>query len=70
MQFNSQEMQMFHEKTKHINTMYHFIRKIVDSNEMEVARIGTEDNVADGFSKVVPGPKFKCCTEILGVGDN
>nr|GEZ18478.1 retrovirus-related Pol polyprotein from transposon TNT 1-94 [Tanacetum cinerariifolium] len=45
---------MFHEKTKHINVRYHFIREIVESKEIEVAKIGTEDNAADAFTKVIP----------------
>ncbi|GJW14106.1 retrotransposon protein, putative, ty1-copia subclass [Tanacetum coccineum] len=49
---------MFHERTKHINVSYHFIREIVESKEIEVAKIGTKDNAADTFTKVVPGPKF------------
>nr|GEW57573.1 retrovirus-related Pol polyprotein from transposon TNT 1-94 [Tanacetum cinerariifolium] len=59
---------MFHEKTKHINVRYHFIREIMESKEIEVAKIGTKDNVADAFIKVVLGSKFKYCIEILGVG--
>ncbi|GJU97609.1 zinc finger, CCHC-type containing protein [Tanacetum coccineum] len=50
---------VFHERTKHINVMYQFIREIVKSKEIEVAKIGMKDNVADVFTKVVPGPKFK-----------
>ncbi|GKB73282.1 retrotransposon protein, putative, ty1-copia subclass [Tanacetum coccineum] len=46
---------MFHERTKHINVRYHFIREIVESKEIEVAKIGTKDNAADAFTKVVPG---------------
>ncbi|GJY94604.1 hypothetical protein Tco_0510965 [Tanacetum coccineum] len=61
---------VFHETTKHINVRYHFIREIVESREIEVAKIGTKDNVVDAFTKVVPGPKFKHCMEILGVGIN
>ncbi|GJX33968.1 retrotransposon protein, putative, ty1-copia subclass [Tanacetum coccineum] len=57
-------------RTKHINVRYHFIREIVESKEIEVAKIGTYDNAADAFTKVVPGPKFKYCMEILGVGAN
>ncbi|GJZ18409.1 retrovirus-related pol polyprotein from transposon TNT 1-94 [Tanacetum coccineum] len=48
---------MFHERTKHINVRYHFIREIVESKEIEVAKIGTKDNAADAFTKVVPGLK-------------
>ncbi|GJS53994.1 retrotransposon protein, putative, ty1-copia subclass [Tanacetum coccineum] len=61
---------MFYERTKHINVRYHFIREIVESKEIEVAKIGTKDNAADAFTNVVLGPKFKYCMEILGVGDN
>ncbi|GJR84163.1 hypothetical protein Tco_0154948 [Tanacetum coccineum] len=61
---------MFHERTKHINVRYHFIKEIVESKEIEVAKIGTKDNAADAFTKVVRGPKFKYCMKILGVGIN
>nr|GEX35398.1 hypothetical protein [Tanacetum cinerariifolium]GEX38142.1 hypothetical protein [Tanacetum cinerariifolium] len=61
---------MFHERTKHINMRYHFIREIVESKEIKVENIGTKDNAADAFTNVVPGPKFKYCIEILGVGIN
>ncbi|GJR94571.1 hypothetical protein Tco_0266745 [Tanacetum coccineum] len=44
--------------------------EIVESKEIEVAKIGTKDNAADTFTKVVPGPKFKYCMKILGVGIN
>ncbi|GJV12135.1 hypothetical protein Tco_1353676 [Tanacetum coccineum] len=46
------------------------LREIVESKEIEVAKIGTKDNAADAFTKVVPCPKFKYCIEILGVGAN
>nr|GEV76819.1 hypothetical protein [Tanacetum cinerariifolium] len=44
---------MFHERTKHINVRYHFIREIVESKEIEVEKISTEDNAADAFTNVV-----------------
>ncbi|GKB16122.1 hypothetical protein Tco_0850045 [Tanacetum coccineum] len=46
---------MFHERTKHINVMYHFIRETVESKEIEVAKIGAEDNATDSFTMVVLG---------------
>nr|GEY24351.1 retrovirus-related Pol polyprotein from transposon TNT 1-94 [Tanacetum cinerariifolium] len=61
---------MFHERTKHLNVRYHFIKEIVESREIEVAKIGPKDNAANAFTKVIPGPKFKSCMEILGVGAN
>ncbi|GJR71569.1 RNA-directed DNA polymerase, eukaryota, partial [Tanacetum coccineum] len=50
---------MFHERTKHINVRYHFIREIVESKQIGVAKIGMKDNAVDAFTKVVPGLKFK-----------
>nr|GEV31185.1 retrotransposon protein, putative, Ty1-copia subclass [Tanacetum cinerariifolium] len=44
--------------------------EIMESKEIKVAKIGTKDNAADMFIKVVPGPKFKYCMEILGVEIN
>ncbi|GJR72960.1 retrovirus-related pol polyprotein from transposon TNT 1-94 [Tanacetum coccineum] len=61
---------MFHKRTKHINVRYHFIREIVESREIEVAKIDMEDNAADAFTKVVPSLKFKYCMVILGVEIN
>ncbi|GJT40820.1 zinc finger, CCHC-type containing protein [Tanacetum coccineum] len=46
------------------------LREIVESKEIGVAKISIKDNAADAFTKVVPGPKFKYCMEILGVGAN
>nr|GEU63318.1 retrovirus-related Pol polyprotein from transposon TNT 1-94 [Tanacetum cinerariifolium] len=42
---------MFHERTKHINVRYQFIREIVEPKEIEVAKIGTKDNAADAFTR-------------------
>ncbi|GJS52661.1 putative reverse transcriptase domain-containing protein [Tanacetum coccineum] len=43
---------IFHERTKHINVSYHFIKEIVESKKIEVAKIGTKDNAADAFTKL------------------
>ncbi|GJR92279.1 hypothetical protein Tco_0264453 [Tanacetum coccineum] len=44
------------------------LREIVEFKEIGVVKIGTKDNAADAFTKVVPGLKFKYCMEILGAG--
>nr|GEV73848.1 retrotransposon protein, putative, Ty1-copia subclass [Tanacetum cinerariifolium] len=61
---------MFHERTKHINVRYHFIREIVEYKEIKVAKIGTKNIASDAFTKVVLCLKFKYCMEMLGVGIN
>nr|GEW88639.1 retrovirus-related Pol polyprotein from transposon TNT 1-94 [Tanacetum cinerariifolium] len=46
------------------------VKESIWLKEIKVAKIGTKDNAADAFTKVVPGSKFKYCMEILGVGIN
>lgn len=59
---------VFHERTKHINVCYHFIREVLEAKTVEVLKMGTEHNVADALTKVVPGLKFQHCFELLSVG--
>ncbi|KAK9065390.1 hypothetical protein SSX86_016773 [Deinandra increscens subsp. villosa] len=54
---------VFHDKTKHILVKLFWIREVISSNEVTVEKIGTQDNPADMFTKVLPGPKFKFCVD-------
>lgn len=51
----------FHERTKHINVRYHFIREVLEAKTVEVLKVGTEHNVADALTKVVLGRKLQHC---------
>nr|GEW46299.1 zinc finger, CCHC-type [Tanacetum cinerariifolium] len=44
---------VFHERTKHINVRYHFIREVLKAKTVEVLKVGTEYNDADALIKVV-----------------
>ncbi|GJW66596.1 retrovirus-related pol polyprotein from transposon TNT 1-94 [Tanacetum coccineum] len=59
---------VFHERTKHINVRYHFMREVLEAKTVEVLKVGTEHNVADALTKVVPGLKLQHCLELLSVG--
>nr|GEV28630.1 retrovirus-related Pol polyprotein from transposon TNT 1-94 [Tanacetum cinerariifolium] len=59
---------VFHERTKHINVRYHFIREVLEAKTVEVLKVGTEHNVADALTKVVPRHKLQHCLELLSVG--
>uniref|UniRef100_A0A251V331 Putative zinc finger, CCHC-type n=1 Tax=Helianthus annuus TaxID=4232 RepID=A0A251V331_HELAN len=59
---------VYHERTKHINVRLHFIRDVVNSKEVRIQQIGTDDNAADMFTKPMPGVKFSKCLEMFGVG--
>ncbi|GKD59420.1 retrovirus-related pol polyprotein from transposon TNT 1-94 [Tanacetum coccineum] len=59
---------VFHERTKHINVRYHFIREVLKTKTVKVLKVGTEHNAADALTKVVPGLKLQNCLELLNVG--
>ncbi|GJX64779.1 retrovirus-related pol polyprotein from transposon TNT 1-94 [Tanacetum coccineum] len=59
---------VFHERTKHINVRYHFIREVLEAKTVKVLKVGTEHNAADALTKVVPGLKLQYCLELLNVG--
>ncbi|GJY00918.1 retrovirus-related pol polyprotein from transposon TNT 1-94, partial [Tanacetum coccineum] len=59
---------VFHERTKHINVRYHFIREVLEAKTVKVLKVGTEHNAADALTKVVPGHKLQHCLELLSVG--
>ncbi|GJZ37343.1 retrovirus-related pol polyprotein from transposon TNT 1-94, partial [Tanacetum coccineum] len=56
---------VFHERTKHINVRYHFIREVLEAKTVKVLKVGTEHNAADALTKVVPGRKLQHCLELL-----
>ena len=56
--------QMYHERTKHIDVRYHFIREI---NVIKVKKISIADNPADMMTKPIPSHKFEHYLELLGV---
>ncbi|GKC83098.1 hypothetical protein Tco_1138815, partial [Tanacetum coccineum] len=59
---------VFHERTKHINVPYHFIREVLEAKTVKVLKLGTEHNATDALTKVLPGPKLQHCLELLNVG--
>nr|GEY80439.1 retrovirus-related Pol polyprotein from transposon TNT 1-94 [Tanacetum cinerariifolium] len=58
---------VFHEMTKYINVHYHFIREVLEVKTVKVLKVGTEHNVADALTKVVPGLKLQHCLELLNL---
>ena len=50
---------MFHERTKHIDVKYHFIRDVITKGDVKICKISTRDNLADMMTKPVPVIKFK-----------
>jgi len=59
--------QMYHERTKHIDVHYHFLREIIWQGNIIVKKIGTSDNATDMLTKPIPISKFQHCLDIIGV---
>ena len=49
----------FHERTKHIDIAYHFIRESISNNESKVLHISDKDNLSDILTKGVTRAKFE-----------
>ncbi|KAG8483801.1 hypothetical protein CXB51_022649 [Gossypium anomalum] len=59
--------QMFHERTKHIDVWYHFVRDIIARGDIVVSKISTHENPADMMTKSLPITKFEHCLNLVGV---
>ncbi|WVZ50367.1 hypothetical protein U9M48_001625 [Paspalum notatum var. saurae] len=62
--------QMLHERTKHIDVRYHFIRGIIAEGGIKVRKISTHDNSAYMMTKHVSTSKFELCSSLVaGLAD-
>ena len=59
--------QMFHERTKHIDVQYYFIRYIIGRGEVTVRKINTHDNPVDMLTKSLLISKFEYCVNLVGI---
>ena len=57
----------FHNRTKHTDVCYHFVRERVTSNEIVVDYCPTQDMVADIMTKGLPKVTFEKFRNSLGV---
>ncbi|KAG8490681.1 hypothetical protein CXB51_013812 [Gossypium anomalum] len=56
---------MFHERTKHIDVRYHFVRDIIARGDIVVSKISTHENPADMMTKSLPITKFEHCLDLI-----
>ena len=55
-----------YQRSKHIDTRYHYIRDILEKGEIQVDYVPSEDNPADVFMKALSADLHHNC--ILGMG--
>ena len=59
--------QVFHARMKHIDVRYHFVREILEEEEIFLQKILTTENPADMLTKVVTKAKFKHCLDLVNI---
>ena len=58
---------VFHQKSKHINRRYHFIREALQQNVIDIMYCKSEDQLADIFTKALPKARFCFLRDLLSV---
>ena len=58
---------VYHERIQHIDINLHFIRNVLESNEVWIEKIASKDNLADMFTKSLPRVKFKHCLDLVNI---
>ena len=56
-----------HNRTKHTDTRYHFIRQCIEDKKIKIAFIRTEDQLADIFTKALGKVKFQEMRGRIGI---
>jgi hypothetical protein len=59
--------QQYHKRTKHIQIQFHFIQEQVDLGLIKLQYVSTKEQLADIFTKVIPGHLLRPITAKLGL---
>ena len=59
----------FHERSKHIDVRLHFVKDIIDAEEIGVGKVPTKDNPSDILTKSLNVTKFKHCLNLINMGN-
>jgi hypothetical protein len=60
---------VFHGRSKHIDTKYHFIRECVERGQIVVKRVCTNEQKADLLTKPLAAGKLELTEHLIGVRD-
>ena len=61
---------VFHKRTKHIDTKFHYIRELVNNGEIVLQHCKTEEQYADILTKPLGQRTFEFLRKCLGMMDN
>ena len=57
----------FHSKTKNIDLRYHWIRHVLEEEQLSLENIHTDRNLADMLTKILPRNKHELCRGMVGL---
>lgn len=57
----------FHARSKHIDVRYHWIRDVLESKQLDLEKIHTDENGADMLTKPLTRDKLMRCQEVAGM---
>jgi hypothetical protein len=60
---------VFHGKSKHIDTRFHFIRQCIEREQIVARRVGTTEQKADSLTKALSARSLMVMRHLLGVRD-
>ncbi|KAG6471158.1 hypothetical protein ZIOFF_072259 [Zingiber officinale] len=60
---------VFHGRSKHIDTRFHFIRECIEKGQIVVEFVNTGEQRTDALTKALPGVKLAAMRQLLGVRD-
>eukprot|EP00253_Pinus_taeda_P010100 PITA_10100 len=61
---------VFHKRTKHIETRFHYIRELVNNGEIVLVHCKTQEQVADILTKPLGHKSFEFLRKCMGMTDN
>jgi hypothetical protein len=67
---NLSENHVFHDKLKHVEIKYHYIRDMVQRKAIHVQYLSTHEKIVDFFTKPLVRTKFENFHERLGLLEN
>jgi hypothetical protein len=67
---NLSEKHVFHDRSKHIEIKYHYIRDMVQRKKVHVQYLPTHEHIPNIFTKPLAKTKLEYFHEILGLVEN
>ena len=56
---------MYHDKTKHVDIKYHFVRDMIKSETIIIEKISTNENVENILTKTLPSKEVQVLFRVV-----